>query len=63
MENVLLVSSSPLTLYGGKDMKKLKEIIQNDLESKIRLSIKKAEHDAKKSIKGFCSNPYCYYCL
>jgi len=31
-------------------------------EAKDRISIKQAEHDVKKSIKGFCSNPYCMYC-
>lgn len=40
----------------------LKEMIVNNPEAKERIAGKKATHDAKKSIKGFCSNPYCVYC-
>ena len=31
-------------------------------EAKNRIKIKQAQHDAEKSIKGFCSDPYCIYC-
>lgn len=33
-----------------------------DKDAAIRLAIKRAEHDAKKELKGFCSNPFCSYC-
>ena len=29
---------------------------------KNRVAMKKASHDARKIIKGFCSNPYCSFC-
>ena len=36
--------------------------IEPSKEAKIRMGIKKAEHDTKKASKGFCSNPFCIYC-
>lgn len=33
-----------------------------DKDAAIRLAIKRADHDAEKEVKGFCSNPFCLYC-
>jgi len=35
---------------------------QPSQEAKMRMAMKKNEHDVKKQMKGFCSNPFCMYC-
>ena len=42
--------------------KDLKDRIVNNPKAKERVTAKRIDHDVKKELKGFCSNPFCRYC-
>lgn len=40
----------------------LKEMIINNPKAQERIQMKRIDHDVKKEMKGFCSDPFCWYC-